>query len=322
MTLGGLASASVSALDSRGTFLLSSFGGSVRHTFLCVAFAVCTVAAHVSAQDDGGFSGGRGGSGLPTDINLPRTIPQQFSIKLKLDRTQQPDVDKILTAANTEAAPSTQEMLQARQRLLNALRGNRAEEAKAAEEAYATAAAKGARVEAAAFGKVYALLKPNQHKDAPAAFALLAGLFANTPAPGARGGPGGGRGGAFPFSRFELLVENFKLEGDKKKAVKTAVDDAHKSAAAVREALLAGHAALGVAVAGGAAEAIESAVRAYATQAAAMAHIEMDALSRVIGIADPELQNPPAVQAAFYMARGMFLRGKWDEIPDRNQPSY
>lgn len=297
----------------------------MRQTLCHVALALCLSATPAFGQEDGTFSGGRAGSGLPSDINLPRTIPQQFSIKLKLDRTQQPDVDRILTAAAAEAAPSTQEMLQARQRLLNALRSSRADEVKAAEEAYATAAAKGAKVEAEVFGRVYALLKPNQQKDAPAAFALLAGLFANTPAPGtgggARGGPGGGRG-AFPFSRFELLVENFKLQGDKKKAVKTAVEDAHKGAAAVREGLLSAHAALGAAVVRGATDPIDGAARAYGTQAAAMAHIEMDALARVIAIADPDLQNPSAVQAAFYMARGMFLRGKWDEIPDRNQPSY
>jgi hypothetical protein len=131
------------------------------------------------------------------------------------------------------------------------------------------------------------------------------------------------RGGAFPFSRLESLEENFKL-GDKKKAVKTALDDAHKSAAPVRDALLKAHAALGAAVqAGKSQEEIDAAARAYGEQAAAMARIEMDAIAKVIAIADPELKNTQAIQAAFFMARGMFLKsGKWDEIPDRNIPSY
>jgi hypothetical protein len=132
------------------------------------------------------------------------------------------------------------------------------------------------------------------------------------------------RGGAFPYSRLESLEENFKLTGDQKKAVKTALDEAHKSAAPVREALIKTHAALGAAVQAGASPAdVEAASRAYGEQAAAMARIEMDALAKVLAIADPELKNPQAIQAAFFMARGMFLKNnKWDEIPERNVPSY
>jgi hypothetical protein len=132
------------------------------------------------------------------------------------------------------------------------------------------------------------------------------------------------RGGAFPFSRLESLEENFKLNGDQKKAVKAALDDAHKSAAPIRDALLKTHAALGAAVQAGASQAdLDAAARAYGEQAAAMARIEMDALAKVLAIADPDLKNSQAIQAAFFMARGMFLKNnKWDEIPERNVPSY
>ena len=138
------------------------------------------------------------------------------------------------------------------------------------------------------------------------------------------GGAPGMPGGAFPLSRMESLQENFKLEGDKKKAVKAALDEAHKSAAPVREALLTTHAALGVAAhAGSSQDAIDAAARAYGEQSAAMARIEMEAIAKVIAIGDPDLQNPQAIQAAFFMARGMFLKsGKWDEIPEQNVPSY
>ena len=303
----------------------------MRYLICCVAIALCTIATPASGQDDGGgFSGGRSGSGLPTDINLPRTIPQQVAVKLKLDRTQQPDVDALLVAAAAEAARPTNEMLQARQRLLNALRANNAEEASAAEAAYAAAAAAGVTVEAGAFARVYALLKPNQQKAAPEAFALMAGLFSTPRTPGAggggRGGPGGpgGRGGgAFPFSRFELLVQYFTLEGEKKKGVKTAVDQVHAKAAPVRTGLLEAHAAVGVAaLTGGGAEPIAQAARAYGARAAAMARLELEALSTVIGIADPDLQHREGIQAAFVLVRGMFLRSKWDEIPNGNLPSY
>jgi hypothetical protein len=131
------------------------------------------------------------------------------------------------------------------------------------------------------------------------------------------------RGGAFPFSRLESLEENFKLGGDQKKAVKAALDDAHKSAAPVRRALLETHAALGEAVqAGKSQDEIDAAARAYAEQASTMARIEMEAVAKVLAIADPGLKNQAAIQAAFFMARGMFLKNKWDEIPERNVPSY
>jgi hypothetical protein len=132
------------------------------------------------------------------------------------------------------------------------------------------------------------------------------------------------RGGAFPFSRLESLEENFKLNGEQKKAVKAALDEAHKGAAPVRDALLKAHAVLGAAVQASASQAdLDAAARAYGEHAAAMARIEMEALAKVLAIADPELKNSQAIQAAFYMARGMFLKNnKWDEIPERNVPSY
>jgi hypothetical protein len=131
-------------------------------------------------------------------------------------------------------------------------------------------------------------------------------------------------GGAFPYSRLESLEENFKLNGDQKRAVKAVLDEAHKSAAPVRDALLETHAALGAAVqAGKGQEEIVAAARAYGEQAAAMARLEMEAMAKVLAVADPDLKNPQAIQAAFFMARGMFLKkNRWDEIPERNVPSY
>ena len=173
-------------------------------SFLIVVCASAVLASPVAAQEEGGggggggFSGGGGGSGLPSGIDAPRTIPQQFASKLKLDATQRTAVEQLLAEAATAVAAPAQEMLQLRQRLLNAARADRAEDLKAAEEAYATAAVKVALVEAGTFAKVLAQLKPNQQKDAGEAFALLAGLFSNVQSGGGapRGGmrgPGGGR---------------------------------------------------------------------------------------------------------------------------------
>jgi hypothetical protein len=155
------------------------------------------------------------------------------------------------------------------------------------------------------------------------AAACLLGPAVHTAAAQGRGGFGG-RGDSFPLSRMEMLTENFKLEGENKKQVKAVLDAAHKSAEPVRAALLSTHAALGAAVqAGKSAAEIDAAAKAYAEQVSAMSRIEMEAIAKVLSIADPELKNTAAVQSAFYMARGMFLKkGKWDEIPDRNVPSY
>ena len=171
---------------------------------LLIICAVAVLSQPAAAQDEGG-GGGRGGggfgggqSGLPAGIDAPKTIPQQFASKLKLDAAQRAAVDQLLASAATEAAPLAQEMLPIRQRMLNAARAGRADELKTAQDACAVVAAKIAGIEAATFAKVYAQLKPNQQKDASEAFALIAGLFSGAPAGGGtpRGGmrgPGGGR---------------------------------------------------------------------------------------------------------------------------------
>ena len=62
------------------------------------------------------------------------------------------------------------------EKLLNALLSGNQEEQKAVEGAYAVAAAKMAGIEAGAFAKVYATLKPNQQSNAAQAFGLIAGF--------------------------------------------------------------------------------------------------------------------------------------------------
>ena len=170
-------------------------------SFIFASLMVTMLAGPALARQDGGGGGGGGGfgggqSGLPPGIDAPRTIPQQIASKLKLDKTQSPQVDQILTAAAAEAAPHAQQLLLIRQRLVNASRANRPEDVKAGQDAYAAAAAQIAGIEAKAWSKVYAVLKPNQQKEAPAAFVLMAGLLSNPPDGGARSGgrgPGGTR---------------------------------------------------------------------------------------------------------------------------------
>jgi hypothetical protein len=124
----------------------------------------------------------------------PRTPFQLFADRLKLDaKTQVPVVEQILSDANKEAAPVGQQMLQIRQQLVNLALANKAEEMKPLVDAYTAAAAKMTGIEASAFAKVYATLKPNQQSNAPQAFAIMAGMF--QPAAPRGGGPRGGQRG-------------------------------------------------------------------------------------------------------------------------------
>jgi Spy/CpxP family protein refolding chaperone len=136
-----------------------------------------------------------------------------------------------------------------------------------------------------------------------------------------RGGRGGGgvEGGAYQFSRLEVLANSFSLTKDQKKAVKTLLDDAHKAAAPTRDALASSHAAIATAIAANKGQAeIDAAVKQYAQQAAAMASLEMKALAQMLTQLDPEQRtNGAAVRTAFFLMRGIFLDDKkWDAVPD------
>jgi hypothetical protein len=138
-----------------------------------------------------------------------------------------------------------------------------------------------------------------------------------------RGGGGGGAGGASAaapdVSRLDSLESDFKLTKDQKKSIKTILDDDHKSAAPIREALARTRAAIAAAIQGGKGQAeIDSAVSAYAEQAAAMTALEMKALGQVLQALDQnQRSNTAAIRSAFFMMRGIFLDAKrWDEAPD------
>jgi 2-hydroxychromene-2-carboxylate isomerase len=127
-------------------------------------------------------------------IGLQQRNPyEQFADRLKLDsKTQIPAVEQILSEAAREAAPIGQQMLQLRQQLVNLALENKSADIKPVVDEYAVAAAKMAGIEARAFAKVYATLKPNQQSSASQAFAIMAGMF-QLPAPRGRGGRGGGQ---------------------------------------------------------------------------------------------------------------------------------
>ena len=129
-------------------------------------------------------------------VSLQDPLPGEKLIdRLKLDaKTQAPEVSTASVDARPEAAAPSQKMLELRQRLVNLAIQNKNDEMAAAVTAYEAAAAEMAGVEARAFARLYALLKPNQQANAPDAFAAMAGMFQPSPGRGG-GGRGGQRGG-------------------------------------------------------------------------------------------------------------------------------
>jgi hypothetical protein len=151
-------------------------------------------ASTVAAQGGGLYSGmaeAERNNAAPT-IGRPKTLFEQFTEQLRLDgKTQAPAAEEIIVGYAKESGPIAQEMLRTRQVLVNAELANRPEDIKSALDAYTAAAAKMATLEAQAFAKVYALLKPNQQSRAPDAFKIMAGIFIPPGPPAPRPGRGG-----------------------------------------------------------------------------------------------------------------------------------
>ena len=147
----------------------------------------------LSAQNAPIQSGmGNDDTGAPK-LSLAEPLPGEKMIdRLKLDdKTQAPEVRLLLMDASRDAAPVAQKVLDIRLRLGNLALQNKLDEMPAATEAYAAAATEMAAIEARAFTKIYAMLKPNQQPNAAPAFAMMAGIFQLSPGRG-RGGPRGG----------------------------------------------------------------------------------------------------------------------------------
>ena len=138
---------------------------------------------------------------------------------------------------------------------------------------------------------------------------------------GGRSGRGETADGAefYPPTRLQILETAFGLKKEQKKAVKSILDDAHKRAAPIREGLISARAAIAAAVEAGKSQSdVDAAVSGYASQAAAMAALEMKALADVIQVLEPaQRANQTGIRSAFFLMRGMFLDNKrWDDVPD------
>ena len=143
----------------------------------------------------GGSRGGGGDMGAPMPQVRRLSKPEMLMDKLKLNKEQKEAAQAILSAAMEKAAPSRDLLNKGRMVIANAITGKASDEdIKKLLGEYTTVNATMTGIEAEAFGKLYALLKPNQQAKAPQAFELMAGMFAGAGMPGGGGG-GRGRGG-------------------------------------------------------------------------------------------------------------------------------
>jgi Spy/CpxP family protein refolding chaperone len=168
-------------------------------------------------------------------------------------------------------------------------------------------------MEAGAFEKIHAQLKPNQHSGGVEAFDMMGGWFQPPIPSSGRGGRGGPS-----RTRMDILIDSFMLTKDQQQTVKTLMNDAQTSAAPVRDGLAQARPAIVSAIQAGKERAeIDSAVSAYATHAASMAVLEMRTLAHLMQALTPEQRaNQPGIRAAFYLLRGAFIGKRWDEAPN------
>jgi hypothetical protein len=122
---------------------------------------------------------------------------EQLAAKLKLDKDQLAAAELIVDAAQKAMVPAQQKLVEARKDLVLAMLDPKSgpDEAAKLTAAYTTLSAQAKTLESAAFGKICALLKPNQLSKAVPTFALLAQAVEQGPmgAPsGQWGGPHGG----------------------------------------------------------------------------------------------------------------------------------
>jgi Spy/CpxP family protein refolding chaperone len=157
-----------------------------------VILAILLTAGLVAAQRGGGGMGGsRGGNpGFGMGRSQSQNKLDQIAEKLKLNKEQKDQVADILKAAAESAAPVNLKINECRRGIANDLvtGTDSGDEYTNLLAAYTTAVAQMDGIEAAAYGKIYALLKPNQQKNAEQVFdEAMAGMFTTS------GGGGGGR---------------------------------------------------------------------------------------------------------------------------------
>lgn len=135
---------------------------------------------------NGGMGGNGAGGGMPRQQRQSKF--DQIADKLKLNKDQKDQAQTIVDAGREEASPLREDLAKARLGVADAMINAKGDdEIKKAQDAYSALVAQMTGIEAKAFGKIYALLKPNQQSKATQAWDLMADMFG-------AGGRGGGRG--------------------------------------------------------------------------------------------------------------------------------
>jgi len=135
--------------------------------------------------------GGQMGGGMAR-VQQRQTREELLADKLKLNKEQKEQLGNILSAAREKAGPIREALLKQKLAVAQAIGSGQSEEQmKAVLANYSTLAAQMDGVEAEAFGKIYAMLKPNQQSKAEQGFELMAGMFESA---GRGQGMGMGRG--------------------------------------------------------------------------------------------------------------------------------
>jgi hypothetical protein len=154
---------------------------------LAAGFALAQRGGGGLSRDEGGIANAIGSGGGRAQVPSPTREEMLFD-KLKLDKEQREEAARILSTAKEKAAPARDLLAKRRIAIANAITGKASDDdCKALFDEYTALNATMTGIEAEAFGKLYALLKPNQQSKAPQTFELMTGMFAG-------GGPGGGTG--------------------------------------------------------------------------------------------------------------------------------
>jgi hypothetical protein len=116
---------------------------------------------------------------------------EQFVDKLRLTKEQREEIQPMFLAALEQSAPLRDQMSKGRVAIAGAMiEGKSGDDLKKLLDDYTSLAAQMTDIDAQTFGKVYAILKPNQQPKAAQAFELLVAILE----PPAGGGRTGGRG--------------------------------------------------------------------------------------------------------------------------------
>jgi len=161
--------------------------------FLRIMLAAVCAAGLGFAQHGGGGGGGRSRGDSGQMSQMPRQRQSRLDVisdKLGLSKEQKEDFQKILASSTEQASTLNEELRNGRQMIASAMvsgKDNGADWDKL-KTAYTSVLAQEAALEAAAYQKLYAILKDKQKSKAAPVFAdLMAGMFERT------GGGGEGR---------------------------------------------------------------------------------------------------------------------------------